>query len=106
MTSPLSAKGDSASSTEIYAILSELSELALRQNIAVTGSVNQQAEIQAISGVNQKVERFFDECKAKGLTEKQGVIIIHQNVDDLMIRFIFPMHDSPFSIYFIRKPIF
>jgi ATP-dependent Lon protease len=78
--------GDSASSTEIYAILSELSGLPLRQDIAVTGSVNQKGEIQPIGGVNQKIEGFFEVCKAKGLTGKQGVIIPHQNVDDLMLK--------------------
>jgi ATP-dependent Lon protease len=78
--------GDSASSTEIYAILSELSGLPLRQDIAVTGSVNQKGEIQPIGGVNQKIEGFFEVCKAKGLTHKQGVMIPHQNVDDLMLK--------------------
>lgn len=78
--------GDSASSTEIYAILSELSGLPLRQDIAVTGSVNQKGEIQPIGGVNQKIEGFFEVCKAKGLTGEQGVIIPHQNVDDLMLK--------------------
>jgi lon-related putative ATP-dependent protease len=78
--------GDSASSSEIYAILSELSGLPLRQDIAVTGSVNQKGEIQPIGGVNQKIEGFFEVCKAKGVTGKQGVIIPHQNVDDLMLK--------------------
>ncbi|HEX9652201.1 MAG TPA: ATP-binding protein [bacterium] len=78
--------GDSASSTEIYAILSELSGLPLRQDIAVTGSVNQKGEIQPIGGVNQKIEGFFEVCKAKGLTGEQGVIIPRQNVDDLMLK--------------------
>ncbi|MGH2567206.1 MAG: S16 family serine protease, partial [Bacteroidota bacterium] len=78
--------GDSASSTEIYAILSSLAELPLRQDIAVTGSVNQKGEIQPIGGVNLKVEGFFDSCNARGLTGKQGVMIPHQNVGDLMLR--------------------
>ena len=78
--------GDSASSTELYAILSSLSNLPIRQGIAVTGSVNQQGEIQAIGGVNQKIEGFFDICKAKGLTGEQGVIIPYQNVKNLMLR--------------------
>jgi ATP-dependent Lon protease len=78
--------GDSASSTEIYAILSELSGLPLRQDIAVTGSVNQKGEIQPIGGVNQKIEGFFEMCKARGLSGEQGVIIPHQNVDDLMLK--------------------
>ena len=79
-------EGDSASSTEIYALLSSISGLPLRQDIAVTGSVNQKGEIQPIGGVNQKIEGFFDVCKAKGLTGKQGVMIPHLNVDDLMLR--------------------
>jgi lon-related putative ATP-dependent protease len=78
--------GDSASSTEVYAILSALSGLPLRQDIAVTGSLNQKGEIQPIGGVNEKIEGFFDVCKAKGLTETQGVMIPVQNVRNLMLR--------------------
>ena len=78
--------GDSASSTEIYAILSSLSDIPIRQDIAVTGSVNQKGEIQPIGGVNLKIEGFYDVCKARGLTGTQGVIIPYQNVDDLMLR--------------------
>jgi ATP-dependent Lon protease len=79
-------EGDSASSTELYALLSSLSGLPLRQDIAVTGSVNQKGEIQPIGGVNEKIEGFFEVCKAKGLTGKQGVMIPHLNVGDLMLR--------------------
>jgi lon-related putative ATP-dependent protease len=78
--------GDSASSTEIYALLSALSELPLRQDIAVTGSVNQKGEIQPIGGVNEKIEGFFEVCRAAGLTGSQAVIIPLQNVDDLMLK--------------------
>jgi lon-related putative ATP-dependent protease len=78
--------GDSASSTEVYAILSSLSKIPLRQDIAVTGSLNQKGEIQPIGGVNEKIEGFFDVCKAKGLTGTQGVIIPHQNIQNLMLR--------------------
>ena len=78
--------GDSASSTELYALLSELSELPIPQGIAVTGSVNQMGEIQPIGGVNEKIEGFYATCKVKGLTGDQGVIIPHQNVQDLMLR--------------------
>jgi ATP-dependent Lon protease len=78
--------GDSASSTEVYAVLSSLSKLPLRQDIAVTGSLNQKGEIQPIGGVNEKIEGFFDVCKARGLTGTQGVIIPHQNVQNLMLR--------------------
>ncbi|MDI6840588.1 MAG: ATP-binding protein [bacterium] len=79
-------EGDSASSSEVYALLSSLSELPIRQDIAVTGSVNQKGEIQSIGGVNQKIEGFYDVCKAKGLTGTQGVIIPYQNINDLMLR--------------------
>jgi ATP-dependent Lon protease len=78
--------GDSASSTEVYALVSALSGLPLRQDIAVTGSMNQQGEIQAIGGINEKIEGFFDVCKIKGLTGTQGVIMPHTNVEDLMLR--------------------
>ncbi|MHB8053859.1 MAG: Lon protease family protein [Candidatus Aminicenantales bacterium] len=78
--------GDSASSTEVYAILSSLSGLPLRQDIAVTGSLNQKGEIQPIGGVNEKIEGFFDVCRARGLTGTQGVMIPHQNVPNLMLR--------------------
>jgi len=78
--------GDSASSTEVYAILSSLANAPLRQDIAVTGSVNQHGEIQPIGGVNLKIEGFFDVCKARGLTGKQGVLIPQQNIKDLMLR--------------------
>jgi len=79
-------EGDSASSTEVYALLSSLSGVPIRQDIAVTGSVNQKGEIQPIGGVNHKIEGFFAVCKARGLTENQGVMIPHQNVEDLMLR--------------------
>ena len=78
--------GDSASSTEVYAILSSLADLPIRQEMAVTGSVNQNGEIQPIGGVNQKIEGFFDVCQVRGLTGTQGVMIPHQNVGDLMLR--------------------
>jgi ATP-dependent Lon protease len=78
--------GDSASSTEIYALVSALSGLPLRQDIAVTGSINQQGDIQAIGGVNEKIEGFFDVCRIKGLTGTQGVMIPESNVEDLMLR--------------------
>jgi lon-related putative ATP-dependent protease len=78
--------GDSASSTELYAILSSLSGIPLHQGIAVTGSVNQKGQIQAIGGVNQKIEGFFDVCKEKGLNGKQGVMIPRANVKNLMLK--------------------
>lgn len=78
--------GDSASSTEIYALLSSLSGVPIRQDLAVTGSVNQHGAIQPIGGVNLKIEGFYDVCKARGLTGKQGVLIPETNVEDLMLR--------------------
>jgi len=77
--------GDSASSTEIYAILSCLADLPLRQGIAVTGSVNQQGDIQPIGGINDKIEGFYDICQARRLTGKQGVIIPKANLPHLML---------------------
>ncbi len=97
-------EGDSASSTEVYAILSSLSKLPLRQDIAVTGSLNQKGEIQPIGGVNEKIEGFFDVCKAKGLTGTQGVIIPHQNVQNLMLRneVIEAVKQGTFHIYPVK----
>jgi ATP-dependent Lon protease len=78
--------GDSASSAEVYAILSALADLPVRQDLAVTGSVNQAGEIQPIGGVNEKIEGFFDVCRARGLTGTQGVLIPEPNLPDLMLR--------------------
>lgn len=95
--------GDSASSTEIYAILSSLAGIPLRQDIAVTGSVNQNGEIQPIGGVNQKIEGFYELCRVRGLTGKQGVIIPVQNKPDLMLRhdIIDAVDKGKFHIYAI-----
>jgi lon-related putative ATP-dependent protease len=78
--------GDSASSAELYALLSALSEVPINQALAVTGSVNQWGEVQAIGGVNEKIEGFFDVCLARGLTGRQGVLIPKSNVQHLMLR--------------------
>jgi lon-related putative ATP-dependent protease len=93
--------GDSASSTEVYATVSSLANVPLRQDIAITGSVNQNGEIQPIGGVNQKIEGFFDVCRARGLTGKQGVIIPHQNVGDLMLRkdVVAAVQEGKFHVY-------
>jgi lon-related putative ATP-dependent protease len=79
-------EGDSASSTELYALLSAISELPVKQGVAVTGSVNQKGQAQAIGGVNEKIEGFFEVCKARGLTGDQGVIIPTSNVENLMLK--------------------
>lgn len=78
--------GDSASSAELYALLSALSDLPIKQGFAVTGSVNQRGEVQAIGGVNEKIEGFFDLCAARGLTGEQGVLIPKSNVRHLMLK--------------------
>ncbi len=78
--------GDSASSTELYALLSSLANVPIKQGIAVTGSVNQNGEVQAIGGVNEKIEGFFEVCQHKGLTGGQGVMIPRANVKDLMLK--------------------
>lgn len=93
--------GDSASSTELYCIISSLSELPIRQDLAVTGSVNQKGEIQAIGGVTQKIEGFFDLCKKRGLTKKQGVLIPISNVKELVLNseVIEAVKNGDFHIY-------
>jgi predicted ATP-dependent protease len=93
--------GDSASSTELYTLLSSLAELPVRQDIAVTGSVNQLGEIQPVGGVTYKVEGFFKACKLKGLTGKQGVILPIQNVKNLNLQddVIDAVRQGQFHIY-------
>ena len=93
--------GDSASSTELYAILSSLAELPLRQDIAVTGSVNQKGDIQPIGGVTEKIEGFYEVCKIKGITGRQGVMIPQQNVNDLALNeeVITAVGEGRFHIY-------
>jgi lon-related putative ATP-dependent protease len=78
--------GDSASSTELYALLSALADVPIKQGLAVTGSVNQYGEVQPIGGANEKIEGFFDVCRARGLTGRQGVLIPKANVQHLMLR--------------------
>ncbi len=97
-------EGDSASSTELYALLSRLAELPVRQDLAVTGSVNQWGEVQAIGGVNEKIEGFFDVCRIQGLTGQQGVLIPAANVRHLLLRsdVIDAVRQGQFHIYPIR----
>ncbi len=96
--------GDSASSTEVYAMLSSLSGVPIRQDLAVTGSVNQHGEVQVIGGVNLKIEGFFDVCKARGLTGTQGVIIPRGNINDLMLRHdvVDAVKEKKFRIYGVK----
>ncbi|MBO0763455.1 MAG: AAA family ATPase [Hyphomicrobiaceae bacterium] len=96
--------GDSASSAELYALLSALSEVPIKQSLAVTGSVNQQGEVQAIGGVNEKIEGFFDVCRARGLKGEQGVLIPRSNVQHLMLRedVVEAVKDGRFAIYAVK----
>lgn len=97
--------GDSASSTELYAVLSSLSDLPIRQDIAVTGSINQKGEIQVIGGVTYKIEGFFELCKKRGLTGTQGVIIPEHNVNDLVLNdeVIEAVKHGQFHIYPVKN---
>ncbi|MCD6520499.1 MAG: AAA family ATPase [Anaerolineae bacterium] len=98
-------EGDSASSTELYALISSLAEVPIKQNLAVTGSVNQFGQIQAIGGVNAKIEGFFDVCKARGLTGDQGVLIPVANIQHLMLRddVVEAVREGKFHIYAISR---
>lgn len=98
-------EGDSASSAELYAILSSLSEVPIIQSFAVTGSVNQMGEIQPIGGVNEKIEGFFDICNKKGLSGEQGVIIPRSNIDDLMLKdeVIDAVKEEKFQIFAVKS---
>lgn len=96
--------GDSASSTELYALLSSLADVPIDQGLAVTGSVNQKGEVQPIGGVNEKIEGFYEVCKNKGLTGTQGVLIPHQNVKNLMLKdeVIEAVKEGNFHIYAVK----
>lgn len=98
-------EGDSASSTELYVIISSIAQIPIKQHIAVTGSISQKGEIQPIGGVNEKIEGFFDVCTLKGLTGNQGVIIPHQNVKNLMLKdeVIEAVKKGTFHIYSIEN---
>lgn len=97
--------GDSASSTEAYALLSSLSNIPINQSIAVTGSVNQKGEIQSIGGVNEKIEGFFEICKLRGLNGEHGVIIPHENVKNLNLSedVVQAVKDKKFHIYAVSN---
>lgn len=97
-------EGDSASSAELYALLSALADVPIQQSLAVTGSVNQYGQVQAIGGVNEKIEGFFDLCQARGLTGTQGVLIPAANVKNLMLRadVVQAARDGRFHIYAVE----
>jgi lon-related putative ATP-dependent protease len=98
-------EGDSASSAELYALLSSLSGLPINQGIAVTGSVNQRGDVQAIGGATYKIEGFFDVCKAQGLTGNQGVVIPSDNIKNLVLRdeVVQAVRDGKFTIYAVNR---
>jgi predicted ATP-dependent protease len=97
-------EGDSASSAELYALLSALADAPVRQSLAATGSVNQLGDIQAIGGVNEKIEGFFDLCRSRGLTGEQGVLIPESNVKNLMLRedVVEAVAAGKFAVYPVR----
>lgn len=96
--------GDSASAAELIVLLSRLAEVPLRQDFGITGAISQQGEVQTIGGVNQKIEGFFEICKARGLTGEQGVIIPAGNVPDLMLKgqVVDAVRDGQFAIYAVN----
>ena len=98
-------EGDSASSAELYALISSLSGLPLKQGIAVTGSVNQKGEIQAVGAINEKIEGFYEVCKQAGLDGSQGVIIPRSNVDNLMLKpeLLQSVEEEKFHVWAIRN---
>lgn len=97
--------GDSASSTELYAIISSIASIPIKQYIAVTGSVSQKGEIQPIGGINEKIEGFFDVCKIKGFTGNQGVMMPIQNVKNLLLKdeVVEAIKEGKFNIYAIKS---
>ena len=96
--------GDSASSTELYALLSALADVPIRQGLAVTGSVNQLGQVQAVGGVTRKITGYFQTCKAKGLTGDQGVLVPHTNVANLLLdeEIVAAARQGLFHVYAVR----
>ena len=97
-------EGDSASSAELFALLSSISGLPLQQGVAVTGSVNQKGELQPVGGITKKIEGFFAACKLKGLNGQQGIIIPHQNIINLMLNkeVVDAVEEGAFHIYAVE----
>jgi predicted ATP-dependent protease len=98
-------EGDSATCAELYALLSSLSGVPIRQNFAVTGSMDQTGDVQPIGGVNEKIEGFFDICKLRGLTGDQGVMIPAKNLKNLMLKaeVVEAVRDGKFHIHAIDR---
>jgi predicted ATP-dependent protease len=98
-------EGDSASSAELYCLLSAIANIPINQSLAVTGSVNQHGQVQAIGGVNEKIEGFFDVCQERGLSNEQGVLIPESNVEHLMLRQDVrqAVEDGKFHIYAVQS---
>ena len=97
--------GDSASAAETIALLSAISNIPIRQDLAITGSINQKGDIQPVGGLNEKITGFFEVCKDRGLTGTQGVVIPAQNVNDLMLRadIVEAVRTKQFTIWQIRR---
>jgi predicted ATP-dependent protease len=97
--------GDSASAAELIALMSSLSDIPIKQSIAVTGSINQKGEIQPVGGINEKIEGFFDICSIYGIDGTQGVIIPYSNIDDLILKeeVIDAVDKKLFHIYAVKK---
>jgi predicted ATP-dependent protease len=98
-------EGDSASCAELYALLSSISRIPIKQNIAVTGSMDQTGDVQPVGGINEKVEGFFDLCRLTGFDGTQGVIIPERNIKHLMLKkdVIEAVKDGTFSLYPVRN---
>ena len=98
-------EGDSASCAELYALLSSIARVPLKQNIAVTGSMDQNGDVQPVGGINEKIEGFFDLCRVTGLDGSHGVIVPARNVKNLMLKtdVVNAVKDGKFFIYPIRK---
>jgi predicted ATP-dependent protease len=98
-------EGDSASCAELYVILSSLSGVPLKQNLAITGSMDQHGDVQPIGGVNEKIEGFFDLCKVRGLDGTHGVVIPRKNLSNLMLKkeIVDAVRNGKFAIYAISR---
>jgi predicted ATP-dependent protease len=98
-------EGDSASVAELCALLSSVSRVPIRQNLAITGSVNQLGRVQAVGGINEKIEGFFAVCKERGLDGSHAVVIPHDNIKHLMLReeVVEAVHENLFNVFAVRS---